>query len=102
VAPTIPNRKQFKDDPEMLWAVIAFLLDLWKKTLELRDSAFQVAQQIDGWEKQFQEALQDPLRRQCSETQVAPLQQLFDALYDGQLTDSLLAQILAELKRQAN
>jgi hypothetical protein len=86
----------------MLQALISYLLSAWEGALHSRDSAFQVAQAVPDWKQRYQEALVDPLRMQYTTDQFSTVRKLFDAIFEGTVTDSMLGQLVRELEKLPN
>ena len=89
-------------DPDLLWALISYLLQSWEGALHSRDSAIQVAQKVEDWKALYEAALADPFRIQHTRNQFSVARKLFDALHENQASDSLLEQLVEEVKKIPN
>lgn len=78
--------------------IVAFLLDELEKSLHMRDSALQIAQELPGWEEKYQAALQDSLRKHYTQENFAPMRKLLDAFVQGTMDDEEFVRLMSELR----
>jgi len=90
------------DDPEILRALIAYLLHGWEGALHSRDSAAQAGQALPDYMERYQEAMEDPTRSEYTREKFSHVRKLLDSILEGRATRSEVEKILADVSKKPN